>query len=220
MYQAVAAKRLADAEPRLRRFQTAIAAGVDPAALVESINQAQAQRAAAHAELDNTPLPQMLTEAEIYAMIDYLGDVDSAPSRSRARRVSAAGPPAAESGVGRAKRWWSRHRRRSGWSGEPGGARLTLGGSGPTYRDRSGDSTQPVATSRPSSKSQISQWSWECFRSSSQTACFMHASCRRHDSQLALHRPFVACFEPFVASWFPAQPRAPDFVGAARENWA
>lgn len=40
-------KRLADAEARLQRYQAAIAAGVDPAALVEAINEAQAQRAAA-----------------------------------------------------------------------------------------------------------------------------------------------------------------------------
>jgi hypothetical protein len=43
-------KRLADAEARPRRFQAAIASGVDPAALVDAINEAQAQRAAARAE--------------------------------------------------------------------------------------------------------------------------------------------------------------------------
>jgi hypothetical protein len=48
-------KRMADAEARLRRFQAAIAAGIDPAALVEVINTAQAERAAAPAELDNVP---------------------------------------------------------------------------------------------------------------------------------------------------------------------
>jgi hypothetical protein len=37
-----AKRRLADAETRLRRHQAAIAAGVDPAALVEVINEAQA----------------------------------------------------------------------------------------------------------------------------------------------------------------------------------
>ncbi|WP_236792345.1 hypothetical protein [Amycolatopsis sp. GM8] len=37
-------KRLATAETRLRRLQAAIEAGVDPAALAESISEAQAQR--------------------------------------------------------------------------------------------------------------------------------------------------------------------------------
>jgi hypothetical protein len=75
--QETAKKRLADAETRLRRFQAAIAAGVDAAALVESINEAQAQRAAAQAELDNAPAPNALTAAEVHAMVDYLGDVGS-----------------------------------------------------------------------------------------------------------------------------------------------
>jgi len=66
---------------RVRRFQTAIAAGVHPAALVESINQAQAQRAAAQAELDGAPSPTALTEADVYAMIDY-----SATSVTRSTR--------------------------------------------------------------------------------------------------------------------------------------
>jgi hypothetical protein len=42
-----AKKRLADAETRLRRFQAAVGSGVDPAALVDVINEAQAQQAAA-----------------------------------------------------------------------------------------------------------------------------------------------------------------------------
>jgi hypothetical protein len=44
-----ARKRLAEAEARLRRFQDAIGAGDNPAALVEAINDAQAQRAATRA---------------------------------------------------------------------------------------------------------------------------------------------------------------------------
>ncbi|MER7010346.1 recombinase family protein [Saccharopolyspora sp. NPDC000359] len=71
-------KRLADAKTRLRRLQTAIEAGADPAALVEAINEAQAERAAAQAELDNAPDPRALGEAEVYAMIDSLGDVGEA----------------------------------------------------------------------------------------------------------------------------------------------
>ncbi|GLZ37168.1 recombinase [Actinokineospora sp. NBRC 105648] len=67
--------RKADAEGRLRRFQAAIAAGVDPTAMVEAINQAQAERAAAQAEIDNAPASGALDPAEIYAMIDSLGDI-------------------------------------------------------------------------------------------------------------------------------------------------
>jgi hypothetical protein len=73
-----ARKRFADAESRLKRFQDAIAAGIDPSALVDAINEAQAQRAAARAELDGAPAPSLITDAEVYAMIDSLGDVGSA----------------------------------------------------------------------------------------------------------------------------------------------
>ena len=73
-----AKKRLEGAEARLRRFQAAIEAGVEPAALVEAINDSQAQRAAARAELDGAPAPDTLTEAEVYAMVDSLGDVGRA----------------------------------------------------------------------------------------------------------------------------------------------
>jgi hypothetical protein len=44
-----------DAEARLRRFQAAIAAGVDPNALVEVINAARAERRAAQATLTTRP---------------------------------------------------------------------------------------------------------------------------------------------------------------------
>ncbi|MDQ3765615.1 MAG: hypothetical protein M3460_30590 [Actinomycetota bacterium] len=50
-----AQKRLSDAETRLRRLYAAIEAGVDSAAMVNAINEAQATRAAAHAELENRP---------------------------------------------------------------------------------------------------------------------------------------------------------------------
>ena len=73
--QSVAKKRLTDAETRLRRFQAAIEAGVDPSALVEAINEAQEQRAAARAQLAGLPAPNLMTEAEAYARIDSLGDV-------------------------------------------------------------------------------------------------------------------------------------------------
>jgi hypothetical protein len=47
--------RLANAKARLRRLPAAVAAGVDPVALVGPINEAHAQCAAAQAELDGTP---------------------------------------------------------------------------------------------------------------------------------------------------------------------
>ena len=69
---------LRDAEKRLRRFQDAIAAGIDPSALVDAINEAQAQRAAARADLNSAPARTEVTDAEVYAMIDSLGDVGAA----------------------------------------------------------------------------------------------------------------------------------------------
>lgn len=63
---------------RLKRFQDAIAAGIDPGALVDAINEAQAQRAAAQAELDGAPAPSLITGAEVYAMIDSPGEVGAA----------------------------------------------------------------------------------------------------------------------------------------------
>lgn len=55
-----AKNRLADAEAWLRKFQAAIAAGVDPTALVEVINAAQAERVTAQAEINNTPASRNL----------------------------------------------------------------------------------------------------------------------------------------------------------------
>jgi hypothetical protein len=56
----------------LSRFQAAIAAGVDPTALVEGINKAKAQRDAVRAELASQPRATVLDPAEVYAMIDSL----------------------------------------------------------------------------------------------------------------------------------------------------
>ncbi|WP_146231915.1 hypothetical protein [Lentzea atacamensis] len=72
---AAARQRLADAEAKLRRFQDAIAAGIDPSALVEAMNEAQEKRAAAQAELNGVPKRVGRSVAEIHAMIDSLGDV-------------------------------------------------------------------------------------------------------------------------------------------------
>jgi hypothetical protein len=46
--------------------------------VVEAVNEAQAQRAAAQAELAGTPELNLVPEAEVYAMIDSLGDVGAA----------------------------------------------------------------------------------------------------------------------------------------------
>jgi DNA invertase Pin-like site-specific DNA recombinase len=81
-------KRVTDAEARLRKFQDAIAAGVDPTALVAPINEAQTERAAAQAQLDNTPAPKAIKDGELYAMIDSLGDVGAALTARRPERLS------------------------------------------------------------------------------------------------------------------------------------
>jgi hypothetical protein len=83
-----ARKRLEEAQAKLRRFQTAIAAGVDPVALVESINQAQADRTVAQAELVTTDAPAGLSGAEVYAMIDSLGDIGYAPADSEPGKLA------------------------------------------------------------------------------------------------------------------------------------
>jgi hypothetical protein len=56
-------------------LRAAIEAGVDPAALVESVNAAQAERVAARAELDNVPVRTGLDRVDVYAMTDSFGDV-------------------------------------------------------------------------------------------------------------------------------------------------
>ncbi|WP_433191942.1 hypothetical protein ACQP1G_24680 [Nocardia sp. CA-107356] len=66
---------VADAEARLTRHLAAIEAGVDPQALVSAMNTAQADKAAAHVELQNLPHAPRLTETEIRKLIDSLGDI-------------------------------------------------------------------------------------------------------------------------------------------------
>ena len=70
-----AQQRLHDAEARVRRLQAAIAAGVDPAALVEAINETQAQREAAQVELQHTAAPDAMSSEDIYALIKSLGEI-------------------------------------------------------------------------------------------------------------------------------------------------
>ena len=79
--------RLASAEARMRRFQAAIEAGVDPSALVESINEAQAQRMAARAELEGVSAPNLITAAEVYARIDMVGDVGAVLKKGSPEKI-------------------------------------------------------------------------------------------------------------------------------------
>jgi DNA invertase Pin-like site-specific DNA recombinase len=70
-----ARERLTEAETKLRRLRAAIEAGAEPLALIDSLNGAQADKAAAEAELAQLKAPTALTRAEVYAMIDSLGDI-------------------------------------------------------------------------------------------------------------------------------------------------
>ncbi|MGH3869525.1 MAG: hypothetical protein ACRDQ4_26155, partial [Pseudonocardiaceae bacterium] len=83
-----ARRRLAHAEARLRRHQAAIEAGVDPAAIVDAINQAQAERAAARAELNKRPATQDLTRQDIEAIIDSIGDIGAALTHAEPRSLT------------------------------------------------------------------------------------------------------------------------------------
>lgn len=76
-----AQQRLSSAETRLRRHQAAIEAGVDPAALVDTINEAQRERAGALAELQHAPETTQVGEAVLRKSIETLGDVGTALER-------------------------------------------------------------------------------------------------------------------------------------------
>jgi hypothetical protein len=82
-----ARRRLEAAESKLRRLRAAIEVGVDPGALVEAINEAQAQRTAARAELDGARAPNLLESAEMYAMIDSLGDMGRELNRAEPEKL-------------------------------------------------------------------------------------------------------------------------------------
>lgn len=82
-----AKRQLSDAEARLRRFQDAIGAGVDPSAVVEAMNQAHAERSVAKAMLDNMPARVRLVDAEVHAMIDSLGDIGNVLVNASADRL-------------------------------------------------------------------------------------------------------------------------------------
>lgn len=62
-----AGQKVSGREAEVRRFQAAIAAEIDPTALVEAINIAQAKLAAAQAEINNKPAPILMEAAEVRA---------------------------------------------------------------------------------------------------------------------------------------------------------
>ena len=89
---------LKDAETRLRRYQAAIAPGVDPAAMVEAINQAQALRTAAQDALNSRPANDAQRAAfaarlaeQGLAVVDEPGHADSTPARRLSRLTDADG---------------------------------------------------------------------------------------------------------------------------------
>ncbi len=73
--RALLRRRIAEADTKLQRHMAAIEAGVDPAAFVSSMNAAQAEKAAARAELDAIPKPIRLTETEMHKLIESAGDI-------------------------------------------------------------------------------------------------------------------------------------------------
>jgi DNA invertase Pin-like site-specific DNA recombinase len=77
-----ARERLANAEARIKRFQAAIGAGVDPLAVAEAINEAQAQRSAARAELDGAPIRRTVQEKDIITLVESLGDMTAVLNRA------------------------------------------------------------------------------------------------------------------------------------------
>jgi hypothetical protein len=57
-------------------------------AVVDAVNTAQAERAAARAELDGMPSLGAVTAAEVHAMIDASGDIEATLSDAKPERVS------------------------------------------------------------------------------------------------------------------------------------
>lgn len=60
---------------------------MEPAAFVEAINDAQAQRAAARAELEAAPARNSMDVAEVYARVDSLSDRGRALNQASLRKL-------------------------------------------------------------------------------------------------------------------------------------
>ncbi|MEU4412525.1 recombinase family protein [Nocardia salmonicida] len=67
--------RIEQAQTRIGRHLAAIEAGIDPHVVVEALNSAQADKAAAQVELNNVPAAELFTEQEVRMLIESLGDV-------------------------------------------------------------------------------------------------------------------------------------------------
>ncbi|WP_328663150.1 recombinase family protein [Nocardia salmonicida] len=67
--------RIEQAGTRIGRHLAAIEAGVDPQAVVDALNSAQADKAAAQVELNNLPKEEKFTETEFRKLIGSLGNV-------------------------------------------------------------------------------------------------------------------------------------------------
>lgn len=68
-------QRIGQAQTKIGRNLAAIEAGADPQAVVEALNSAQAEKAAAEAELKSLPGEGRLTETELRNLIESLGDI-------------------------------------------------------------------------------------------------------------------------------------------------
>ncbi|WP_235211231.1 hypothetical protein [Nocardia brasiliensis] len=103
--RALLRRRIAEADTKLQRHLAAIEAGVDPAAFVSSMNAAQAEKAAARAELDAIPKPIRLTETEMHKLIEPAGDIGAvlsagAPRTQAVERGGGSGGKARRAGRG------------------------------------------------------------------------------------------------------------------------
>ena len=74
-----ARRRLSEAQTALKRYRSGHRRGHRAAAVVDAINQARAEWDTARTRLAQTPdQPSLLDAAEVYAMVDALGEVGSA----------------------------------------------------------------------------------------------------------------------------------------------
>lgn len=92
--------KITEASTKLRRLQDATKAGVNPAALVDAINEAQAELEAAEAERALRPETGTITRAEVYAMIDYLGNVGAARNEATPQSYRSSGTEDGAAGCG------------------------------------------------------------------------------------------------------------------------
>ncbi|WP_218716153.1 recombinase family protein [Nocardia sp. MH4] len=68
-------RRIEHASTRVERHLAAIEAGIDPQAVLDAMNAAQADEASAQVELNNLPTQEQFTETELRKLIESHGDV-------------------------------------------------------------------------------------------------------------------------------------------------